>query len=190
MGTLGGGLDDARTALVLASPMEPASVEVCMELLAGDEPADRNVLSVLFTRRPDRRVENWERHVGERPASFEILGSQRPSSLPDGVDAGAVSGPGNLTEVGVSITERLDAWPDDRPGGVCVHSATAQLQHANVDQVYQFLYTLCDHLHEEGLSGHVHMNPGAHDEQTVDTFETLFDAVVEVGEDERTVHTR
>ena len=190
MDVLGGRLDDARTVLVLAPPLEPASAEVCMDLLSCEEPADQQVLNVLFTRRPDRRVENWERHVGELPETFEILSSQRPSALPESVDARTVGRPGDLTGIGVAITERLAGWDDDRPGSVCVHSATAQLQYATTDQVYQFLYTLAGHLGDEGVRGHVHLNPAAHDEQTVDTFETLFDAVVEVAEDGPTVRTQ
>lgn len=190
MAPLGGRLDDARTVLVLSSPMEPASVEVCMDLLAPEQPSDAQVLSVLFTRRPDRRVENWERHVGNLPETFEILSSQRPSRLPETVDARTVGRPGNLTGIGVAITDCLAGWDDDRPGSVCIHSATAQLQYATTDQVYQFLYTLEGHLAEEGIHGHVHLNPKAHDEQTVDTFKTLFDAVVAVEEEGPTIRTR
>lgn len=190
MDTLGGRLDDARTVLVLASPLDPASVDVCMDLLAHDDPVGGQVLSVLFTRRPDRRVANWKRHVGDLPDTFEILSSQRPSELPAGVDVQTVGRPGNLTGIGVAITERLAGWDDDRPGSVCLHSVTAQLQYATTDQVYQFLYTLAGHLASEGIHGHVHLNPAAHDDETVDTFKTLFDAVVEVAEDGPRVYSR
>lgn len=183
-------MDDTQTTLVLASPLEPASVEVCMDLLAGDEPVERNVLNVLFTRRPDRRVENWRRHAGALPETFEILSSQPPATLPESVDVQTLGRPGDLTGVGVAITERLAGWDGDRPGTVCLHSATAQLQYATTDQVYQFLHTLTGHLADEDVGGHVHLNPAAHDEQTVHTFETLFDAVVEVAEDGPTVRTR
>lgn len=190
MDTLGGRLDDALTVLVLASPMEPAAVEVCMDLLSCDDPARGNVLNVLFTRRPDRRVASWERHVGALPETFEILSSQSPSGLPTDVDVQTVGRPGDLTKIGVSITERIAEWEDDQPRSVCLHSVTAQLQYASTEQVYQFLYTLFGHLVDEGIDGHVHMNPAAHDDQTVDTFKTLFDAVVEVGEDGPTVRTQ
>ena len=190
MGTRGDRLEDARTVLVLASPTDPDSVEVCMDLLAGDEPADRNVLNVLFTRRPDRRVTNWHRHVGDLPGTFDVVSSQSPSQLPDSVDVETVRRPGDLTGVGVSITDRLSDWGDERPGSLCLHSATAQLQYASTEQVYQFLHTLCGYLADAGVDGHVHLNPDAHDERTVDTLKTLFDAVVEVAEDGQRVQVR
>ncbi|HKJ60219.1 MAG TPA: hypothetical protein VKA37_13390 [Halobacteriales archaeon] len=190
MGFLRGGLDGAQNALVLGSPTDPAAVEVCMDLLAHDDPDRLHVLSVLFTARPDKRRAEWEHHVGQLPARFDVLCSQQPSATPDGYDVRQVSGPGNFTGIGVSITELLSAWPEDAPGSVCLHSATALLQHGTTDQVYQFLYTLCDHLGESGVHGHVHLNPGAHDQRTVDTLMTLFDAVVEVDGKETTVKTR
>ena len=190
MGPRGDRLEDARTVLVLASPTDPDSVEVCMDLLAGEEPGERNVLNVLFTRRPDRRVTNWHRHVGDLPGTFEVLSSQSPSSLPDSVDVESVDRPGDLTGIGVSITDRIADWEDRRSGSLCLHSATAQLQYASTEQVYQFLYTLCGYLADEGVDGHVHLNPNAHDEQTVDTLKTLFDAVVEVAEDGPRVRVR
>jgi hypothetical protein len=190
METLGSRLDGARNALVLGSPMDPTSVEACMELLAHDDPSRLHVLSVLLTSRPDRRRDEWERHVGGLPARFRVLGTQQPSGNLDGVDVRILRGPSNLTKIGVDLTEMLAEWPADEPGSVCLHSATALLQHATTDQVYQFLYTLCDHLAEEGVHGHVHLNPGAHDAETVDTIKTLFDAVVEVDEDETTIRTR
>ena len=190
MASLRGGLDGARNALLLGRPTDPAAVEACTDLLAHDDPARLHVLSVLFTSRPDKRRAEWEHHVGPLPAGFEVLSSQKPSARAEDLDVRLVSGPGNFTDVGVAITEMLSEWPDDASGSLCLHSATALLQHATTDQVYQFLYTLCDHLAEAGVQGHVHLNPGAHDEKTVDTFKTLFDAVVEVGEEETRVRTR
>ena len=190
MGLLRGGLDGAGNALVLGSPMDPAAAEVCMDLLAHDDPERLHVLSVLFTARPEKRKAEWEHHVGPLPARFDVLSSQKPSSAPEGYEVRLLGGPGNFTEIGVAITEMLSAWPEGVPGSLCLHSVTALLQHASTEQVYQFLYTLCDHLEEAGVQGHVHLNPGAHDESTVDTFKTLFDAVVEVDGEETRVQTR
>lgn len=190
MGSLGGRLVDAQTTLVLDSPMDPASVEVCLDLLDCDHPTGGDVLSVLLARRPDRLVAEWERHVGELPENFAILSTQSAPELPAGVDVETVREPGDLTGIGVLITEHLAGWTEDRPGSFCLHSATVQLQYATTEQVYRFLHTLCAHLVQEGARGHVHVNPAAHDERTVDTLMTLFDAVVEVRDGDPRVRTR
>lgn len=184
------GLDAARSVLLLAAPLDPTAAEVCLHHLAGEEGDADAVMNVLFTRRPDRRVENWRRHVGELPERFEVLGSQLPATTPEGVTVETLGQPGDLTGIGVTLTEHLGDWPADVEGTFCLHSITAQLQYAETDQVYQFLAALLNHLSAAGVVGHAHMNPGAHDAQTVETFKTLFDAVVEVQDGEVTVTTR
>lgn len=183
-------IGDTRSVLLLGSPMDGHGESLCMDLLVRDGRPPRHVLNVLFTQRPSERVETWERHVGELPESFSILTSQRPSGTFERCDVDRVGQPGDLTGIGVAITDRLTRWPTDEPTAFCLHSLTAQLQFADPEQVYQFHHTLCGHLAELGVASHVHMNPKVHDGQTVDTFKTLFDAVVTVDGDGATVATQ
>lgn len=180
-------LDGTSTVLLLASPREAGAEAACFDLLSGSERPTRKVLNVLLTRRPRRRVGNWERHVGELPESFVILSSQHASEAPEAADVEPIGRPGNLTGIGVAITDRLAEWARDEPTAFCLHSATAQLQYADRERVYQFHHTLRGHLAERRTVGHVHMNPAVHDERTVETFRTLFDAVVEVDGEDATV---
>lgn len=186
----GDGLEGLSTALVLASPLNPGAEAVCVgHLTAGAEPPKR-VLSVVFTGRPDQRVERWERHAGALPETFVVLSTQRSERSAEGAEVVMLDRPGDLTDIGVAITEHIAEWPDDGRGVFCLDSLTAQLQYVDTKQVYQFLHTLRGHLADRGVVGHVHMNPAAHDQETVETFETLFEAVVEVGEDGHTVRAR
>ena len=186
----GEGLGGLSTALLLASPMDPGGEAVCVDhLTAGEEPPER-VLSVVFTGRPDQRVERWERHAGTLPETFVVLSTQRSVRPAEGAEVVTLDRPGDLTDIGVAITERIAEWPDDGRGAFCLDSLTAQLQYVDEKQLYQFLHTLRDHLADRGVVGHVHMNPAAHDRETVETFETLFDAVIEVDEDGHTVTAR
>lgn len=184
------GLGDVRTALVLASPMDPEAEAVCVDHLTAGDPTPDRVLSVLFTRRPERRVESWERHAGGLPETFVVLSTQRPGESPDGAEVELLDRPGDLTDIGVAVTERLADWPEDGRTAFCLDSLTAQLQYVDEQQVYQFLHTLGGHLDDRDVGGHVHMNPAAHERETVDTFKALFDGVVEVREDGHTVTAR
>ena len=177
------GRHDGETALLLAGPFEDAGTAACFEHLASDGEPPRRMLNVLFTRRPGHRVENWRHHVGDLPEQFVVLGSQEPASEAPDVDVERLADPGDLTSTGVAITGQLAEWPADGRTGFCLHSATAQLQYSGREQVYQFLHTLRAHLEEHGAVGHVHLNPDAHDDRTVDTFKTLFDTVLEPGSD-------
>lgn len=183
-------LEDVGTALVLSSPLSPHGEATCVDhLTAGGESPER-ALSVVFTQRPEQRVESWKRHAGELPETFVVVATQEPTEPPDGVEVQMVDRPGDLTGIGVAVTGYLAEWPSTGLTAFCLHSLTAQLQYVDREQVYQFLHTLRGHLDDRDVVGHVHMNPAAHDEQTVDTFKTLFDAVVEVGEDGPSVTAR
>lgn len=182
-------LADVSTALLLTSPLSHDGEAVCFEHLVRNGEPPGHVLTLLFTGRPERRLEKWDRHVGDRPDAFTILASQLPATEPDGVEVEMVDRPGDLTDIGVAVTERVADWPPDEPTAFCLHSVTAQLQYADDDRVYRFLRTLLDHLAERDVTAHVHMNPAAHEDQTVATLETLFDAVVEVDDEGTSIRT-
>lgn len=184
------GLGDVRTALVLASPVDPGGEAACVDHLTAGDPTPDRALAVLFTRRPEHRVESWERHAGVLPETFVILSTQQSGRSPDGAEVELLDRPGDLTDIGVAVVEHLADWPVDGRTAFCLDSLTAQLQYVDEQQVYQFLNTLRSHLEDRDVVAHVHMNPAAHDRETVDTFETLFDAVVEVHEDGHTVTAR
>lgn len=186
----GDGLGGVSTALLLASPMDDGGEAVCVDhLTAGEEPPDR-VLSVVFTGRPDQRVRSWERHAEALPETFVVLSTQQSGRTPEDAEVERLDRPGDLTDIGVAITEHVADWPRDGRGAFCLDSVTAQLQYVDSKQVYQFLNTLRGHLDDRGVVGHVHMNPAAHDQETVDTFKTLFEAVVEVDGEGHTVRAR
>lgn len=184
-----GRADHGETTLLLSPPFDEAGAAACFDHLTADGTRPRRVLNVLFTRRPERRVANWRRHVGELPETFVVITTQEPAEEPDGATVETLDDPGDLTSTGVAITERLAGWSTEEPTAFCLHSTTAQLQYAERELVYQFLHTLCSHLTERGTVGHVHLNPDAHEARTVDTFKTLFDRVVEVDGEEPTVNS-
>lgn len=179
-----GGGDEGETALLLSSPFDEAGRSACFGHLTDGERLPHKVLNVLFTRRPGHRIENWRHHVGELPETFVVLTSQAPAERHGDATIETLDEPGDLTATGVAITQYLSEWSPDEPTAFCLHSATAQLQYADQETVYQFLHTLCSHLAARGTVGHVHLNPDAHHDRTVDTFRTLFDAVVDADDGE------
>lgn len=83
----------------------------------------------------------------------------------------------------MSISDALAEEGDGHPTTVCFHSVTALLQFAELPRVFRFLYTLASRVASSGARAHYHLDPNAHDEQTVTALTPLFDAVVQGTED-------
>jgi hypothetical protein len=109
---------------------------------------------------------------------------------PDSLET--VSNPGDLTGIGITVSEVLQQWSaSDEPIVSCFRSLTSLLQYADLQTAYKFLHVLTGRFETAGVRSHFHLDPGAHDDQTVNTLTSLFDAVVRVGDDgEWSVRTR
>jgi hypothetical protein len=187
--------DDA--VLLLCPSFAEEESEACIDLLTLEDPDRTNVLSVAFTESPHDRFEAWSRHADGQPPRMSIVsleadtrsvGSVNPidgrdaANAPDQVTIETVSSPENLTELGFRIVERLEAWnreSPDRRTVVCFHSLTTLLQYVSVDEAFEFLFTLMQHTTMDDATAHCHLDPAAHDEETVDTLGELFDVACE-----------
>ena len=191
-------LEDASAILLLSSALDPGTDDACASLLslAPGRGRDR-VLAISFTKTADDRLATWEASsAGHVPEKVGVVGG--PEAVPSepscprhdaDVSIATVDHPGNLTQLGVAISEYLDAWDDGDGMAVCFHSLTTLLQYADRDCVFRFLNVLTRELADVDAVAHFHMDPCAHDEETVATLISPFDAVVETDGDEWTVQT-
>lgn len=175
------------SVLLLAPTFGAAEPDFCSTLLKNGGNEDRAVLFVTLTDNPTERIDFWEEHVGELPTLTRFVHTGELHNSAEAADPDAVRvvrNPSNLTQLGVEITEalgELKAVSDDI--AICFRSLSALLQYASPNQAFQFMQVLTDHFKHAGAVGHVHMNPDAHDKQTVATFTQVFDVVVELEED-------
>lgn len=174
---------DAPLSLLLAPPLSAAGERACFaHRRAGGEPPDRS-LAVLLTDRPEARVRGWREHATAVPDEAVVLASQRPADPPDAVEVTHLGSPGDLSGLGVTITDRLDAWPASGRSTFCFDSVTGLLQFVPADEAVRFFETLRPRLAETDVVGHLHLNPGAHDDAVVSRFERLSDGIVAVDEE-------
>jgi len=193
---------DANSTLLLSSSFSDG--RNCAELLRPGATAETNVLWVSYTKSPDQQLRRWREHADDRPAEMGMVSvedstrsvaadSGGGASLP-GPDAPVetVTSPNDLTGLGIRITEYLSDWEEnDNRTVVCFDSLTALLQYVELDTAYEFLHIITGRMASMDAFAHFHMDPEAHDEQTVEIITSLMDAVVDVDEDgERTVRSR
>jgi len=181
--------------LVLSPTFSETEPATCGDLLFHDSDDERHVLCVTFTRSPEDHLINWRRHgtlpnhaafvaVDASARSNEARTPEREYEGPEDVEVTVdrISSPENLTRLGVRTTNRLESLTDavaDRQINVCFDSVTSLLQYVDTDQAFRFLHVLTDQLEEAGACTHFHMDPGAHDDETIQTLQTVFDGVYE-----------
>lgn len=197
--------DPPANVLVLAPAMEPAADEACVGLLSGGHPGAENVLLVTMLQSPDRRLDVLSRRGGDSPAEVAVVGvgdgmrsaapargGDRTAPVPDGrLRTAVVSEPSDLTGIGIKIGQGLSAWEGNgNETRVCFHSVTGLLQYADLRRVFRFLHVLTKRVEAVGGVAHFHMDPTAHDDQTLATVRSLFDTVVEYEDGAWTSRTR
>jgi len=155
------------------------------------EPEGADVLVVAFAGSPARWLDTWRAVVDDPPratfvvhdAASWLAGDPRDRvetvASPDTtVQAELVNSPGNLTDLGVTLLEALEAHAAHDPRTIlCFQSLTVLLQYAPLDEVYQFLHTLVGHFDRFDAAGHFHLHERAHDAETIDTLRPVFDRV-------------
>lgn len=188
-------VEDASTVLLLVPSLTATDDRACTVALTPVSPERLNVLWLTLTQSPDERLAVWQEHADELPlrlgvvavgdltrsAAVEALAVDR---APDTVDVKTVSDPTDLTRIGIALSDMLSEW--DRNSArtvVCVHSLTALLQFVELRRAFRFLHTLKGRLQASDATAHYHMDPEAHDRQTIVTFKPLFDAVIEPSDD-------
>ena len=189
--------------LLLAPSLDEATGDACLNLLTLDQPNDESVLWVTYTRSPDACVQDWLSHAGERPRNMRFVSvgeTTRSASAAvaasDGTGANGelvetLSSPGDLTGLGIKMSEVLKEWSNDgNPTVACFDSLTALLQYADLQTVYKFLHVLTGRFEAANVTAHFHLDPDACDTQTVSTLTSLFDTVVELDDDEWVVRSR
>ena len=185
-------VERGASVLFLAPSLHESTDSACLDLLSFDRPDEANVLWVTYTRSPDSCVQDWLAHAGERPDNMRFVSvgeTTRSAAAASASSAGSTPGgdlietlstPGDLTGLGIKLSEILKEWStNDNHTVCCFHSLTALLQYADLQTVYKFLHVLTGRFEATAVTAHFHLDPDACDQQTVSTLTSLFDTVVE-----------
>ncbi|WP_225741195.1 DUF7504 family protein [Halorussus halophilus] len=196
-------VERGASVLLLAPSLHESTDSACLDLLSLDDPDEENLLWVTYTRSPDSCVQDWLGHAGERPdnmrfvsvgettRSASAVSGSGGASPPGGDLVETLSSPGDLTGLGIKLSEILKEWSaNDNHTVCCFHSLTALLQYADLQTVYKFLHVLTGRFEATEVTAHFHLDPDACDTQTVSTLTSLFDTVVEFDDGDWVVRSR
>lgn len=187
---------DTSSVLVLASdaaldPDDSAYWDL-VEEMTGERPA---VVLVTFERPPNQRAQAVREKLGA-PDAMRVVAvgeSARTVGATEGPTDGPVAvveHPGDLTELGIRLSEALEDWQDRDDLVVCFHSLTALLDHATVERAFRFLHVLTSRLQAAEATAFFHLDPEAHDPSAVATLQPLFDGILQYEDGEWTMIRR
>lgn len=189
-------VERGASVLLLAPSLHESTDNACLDLLSLTHPSEENVLWVTYTRSPDSCIQDWLSHAGQRPENMRFVSVGETTRSASAVSGGGtatssgdlvetLSNPGDLTGLGIKLSEILREWNGTANQTVCCfHSLTALLQYADLQTVYKFLHVLTGRFEATDVTAHFHLDPDACDKQTVSTLTSLFDTVIEFDDSE------
>ena len=103
----------------------------------------------------------------------------------DSVTVLDVATPRDLRRIGILMTKTLTEWADtDGSSRVCLHTLSDLLDAADdVERVFRFVHILHGRIRASDAHAYFYLDPTRHDEQTIRTFFSLFDTIVEFDAD-------
>lgn len=184
--------DPPSTLLVTQPPTTEVGRDACIDALTAHPPSTANLLVVTHEQSPDEWLTTWRQRIGEVPANLALIAvgatarsAGRRTPITQMASAGdqqvvAIPDPGDLTRLGIVVSERLTEWRDTehRPV-VCGGSLTAMLQWVELPVLFRFLHVFLQRLRAADALVHFHLHPDAHVDQTKQTLTPLFDRVVD-----------
>ena len=92
------------------------------------------------------------------------------------------SSPGDLTEIGISLTQFLEQFDESGWSGtrVMLHSISTLLMYAELRTVFRFLHVFTGRVRGADAIGLYTMDTGAHDPDAINTIKPLFDDAIKI----------
>lgn len=175
----------AGTDVVLARPGDAGASAYCQERLAPDGRPPAAPIVVLLDGDGDPAAARRGRHGVVVAVGDELrTGADAAADAgPPGRPAATVTVPDDLGLVGRTVDEYLTAWSSAgyRPA-VCVDSLSGLLARGTIVGAYRFLYVLDRRLARTGGDLHLHVDPGAHEEEILRTFLVVAERTVSFGD--------
>jgi hypothetical protein len=167
-------LANAANVLVLSERLDSDARAAYLEELVA--PDLQSLLVVSFVEDPARWLDDWAA-VREPPGTAVLVEETEPEDVDrDGVEY-VVGEPADLTGLGITVSEQLTNWEQEE-SLLMFESLTTLLDHVELKRLFRFLHVLVNRVRATGSTAHYHLDPTAHDDRTIATLTSLFDAVV------------
>ncbi|MDY6819041.1 MAG: ATPase domain-containing protein [Halobacteriales archaeon] len=172
---------DGGTGILLLHPSTGETDRIDTNFLKTD--TDRFL--VISTRTTAREVQQKLEHYGvdeDRADILDTLSVERGYSRRSADNIHYVSSPDDLDGI-IEVTERFLSETDGKRR-ISVDSITEMAYYADEERTLSAVERLLELLDEHDAVGLFHLAPEVHEEAIVAEYESLFDGVIELGEDD------
>ncbi|WP_435066178.1 DUF7504 family protein [Halobaculum sp. EA56] len=183
-------LIDGASNVLVKGPADCATEEsLCSRLMAAQPGETVDLILLLVDQSPEERLSFLRNYISNPIENITVTYVQTydrsagGADLPD-VTINRISDPTDLRRIGI-LTSKAMGERADSPNKtvVCVHSVSELIAAANDNQrVFRFLHVLRGRVESTGARAHYHLDPESHPDETVQTFTSLFDTVLDFDE--------
>jgi|GEM_PF-1118221 len=160
----------------------------CDALLDVGRAESRGELTIAFSEDVTDRTRLDTGTTGRQSAKLghvtvgDVLRSadHAPPDFAEPVATDIVEDPADLKAIGTSVSRFCESWSESGHLMVCCFDSLSELlDRRDPEVVFQFLHTLLERLSSVDTVAHFHLDPDRFDDQTVSTFASLFDDVID-----------
>lgn len=178
------------TTLLLSSSIGTGERTTCLDLLSQSGFEATKAVHVLYMESGSERYRQIERYCHGHPEETAVIAvgsggivGERGPDPPGDYYVKTLADAADLTGLGMALNDCLTEWEETGTELVCCFdSLSILLQYADTERVFRFLHMLTGKLSDVGATAHFHMDPVAHDEETVAKLSQVFDSIVELDE--------
>jgi hypothetical protein len=176
---------DAGTSVLVTGESMRAR-EALLDVL-GDVSGAETIVYITTTQGAHAAVSAFESRgvdPGIRLGVVDASGSDEPPL--EGLPVERLGSPGDLTGMSLGFAKIAQRFEQAGSGDrirVGLTSISTLLMYADVQTVFRFLHVFTSRIRSGGLLGAFVLDPGMHDDQTVNTVRAIFDCELRVSED-------
>ncbi|WP_256299524.1 RAD55 family ATPase [Haloarchaeobius salinus] len=191
---------DPGTNLLIAGPPLTGKRRIALDILASGSTQGEGSIVVTTKDSAEKIIEEYADRVDDIDAVdvgvVDCVTKQRGvGNVKDDARIKYASSPVDMTGIGIKLSEFLEEFYEvrgHRKNRIMLHSVSTLLMYSDLQTVFRFLHVFTGRVQSADALGVYVIDSTAHDDQTMNTLKQLFDAVIEVEEDdggEPTLHT-
>ena len=175
-------------SILLVGPIgSEADDGACRSAVRLNPIAESRLMFVSLATTSPSQLSKFRKHSDEEPKMIASLqpGRTRASSSGPDMTTVRIRDPSDLKHLGISISKVLSEWEESGdPIHVCFYTLSELLRLVSEDRAFRFMHILLNRIEDAGGTVHVHLMAGESDREITGLFDQLFDATIEVTEND------
>ncbi|MHB9286431.1 RAD55 family ATPase [Halobacteriales archaeon Cl-PHB] len=182
---------DPGTSILVSGPAMTGKQDLVMELLADGARQGQGAVAVSTGDDAGAVIDDLQRRAPDAdPGLLGAIdcradGNEGGESAPGDPSIHHVGSPGDLTGIGIGITNCFDQLEADgvSQGRLALVSLSTMLTYTDKQTVFKFCHVVSSRLDAAGYLGAFTIDSSAHDAQTLQVIKQAFDAMIEIREE-------